>query len=161
MRILENFRFIIGKKVENDIIKSRNYPKIRDFIQKNVEIFDCENCREREILRPFVSANQLKKGEIDVILLGMKFYRENLKPVLILDDEWARKFVEKNLKELVVKTTSIFIRDCYMSYNIFGKNETLEIYNLMEKSKFRIRKEVVEKLKKEIEGCEKNEYKNS
>jgi predicted nucleic acid-binding protein len=151
----------MGKKVENDIIKSRNYPKIRDFIQKNVKIFDCENFREIEILRLLVSTKQLKKGEIDVILLGMRLNRENLKPVLILDEEWARKFADRNLKELVVKTTPMFIRDCYISYNIFGKDETLEIYNLMEKSKFRIRKKVVERFKKEIEEHEKNEYKNS
>ncbi len=148
----EEFNFVLGRIVRNEISKSRNYQKISYHIE-NATLMEYEAFEE--VLKPFMSSDEISRGEHEAIAIAYVMDYLGERVILVLDDEDARKFVSKNLKGLsgsMVGTIG-FIKKCCCNYAIFDKNEAISILLGIKKSKFRINERIIEDVIKEIEGC--------
>ncbi|MEX2705952.1 MAG: hypothetical protein Q6352_011905 [Candidatus Freyrarchaeum guaymaensis] len=147
------FKFILGKIIKTEIEKSPNYKSIEKTIDSRVEIFEYYNYGE--ILRPFFSLEEIKKGDNEVIVISYVLYFLNLTFITILDDTKPRKFLERNFPELYTRVVGTvgFIEKCSCQYNIFSKEKGITILNLIKKSKFRIKNEIVNKTIERIGKC--------
>jgi len=70
IRILdhEGFEFLTGKKILEEIKKASGYQFVRKNIEEKVRIF--EYVAYSEILRPFMSLEEIKKGEDEVFAIS-------------------------------------------------------------------------------------------
>ena len=155
IRIIDHFDFLLTPIVRNEIIKSKNYVKIKN--HKNIQPTDF-SISLGEILVPLFGKEEITKGEHEVIGVSYLLYQLKENFYFILDDSSARNFVLKNLKclsELMIGTIR-FIAICFCKFNIFNKRESLELLNSIEHSKFRISKYVLEKTKQYIDECAKD-----
>lgn len=155
VRILNNeeLRFIAGRIVKSEVGSSPNYESIKSIFESNVSEF--RYYEYGEILRPFFSTEEIRKGEHEVIAISYILHFLGIYFIMILDDDQSRKFVEGNFPELArnMMGTVGFVGECCCSYNIFSKEEAITILMLIDKSKFRIRKETIEEIVEKIEGC--------
>jgi predicted nucleic acid-binding protein len=108
-----------------------------------------------EILKPFLSKKTIDKGEHEVIGLGFHFFRIGIPFYLIIDDDDARTFVRKNLSylESALHGTIGFIEICCCHFKVFSKKETIATFNKIERSKFRISKDIMNIIKNRVERC--------
>jgi hypothetical protein len=155
IRILDNFNTHIPPKISKEISISNNWSKISG--HKNLNHFDIPPFDIGKVIQPFLSERELEKGEYDIIITAYFFYNLfKLKEfILVIDDLKPRKFIQVNLTQLYphLMGTVNFIKSCCLEYKIFNKQETLELYTKIGKSNFRIKPEILEKLKEEI--CQK------
>ncbi|MEK6844067.1 MAG: hypothetical protein AABX83_01430 [Nanoarchaeota archaeon] len=155
-KILEKFEFHIPKKIHEEISKSKNWYKVSS--HTNLNVFKKNSIDIGKALYPFFSKEQVEKGESDIIVLAYicsqtskgDFY-------FILDDGKPRKFIEINCTDLLpyLRGTTTFVKICFDKYEIFNKQDCLKILDNISNSKFRVPKELITKLKKEIQN--KNE----
>ncbi len=151
--IHEFFTFVIGEKVKKEIMKSPHYSAIREILCNHTQYFEYYNYGE--ILRPFFSLDEIKKGEHEVIAISYILYLHKNTFIAILDDCAGRKFIDCNLPQISKNVTGTvgFIKLCYCNYHVFSKKETITILNLIKSSRFRVEEEVVDETLKEIERC--------
>ena len=152
IRLANHFEFVVGKVIHEEIKKSQNYSCIENIMKKKVLHFEYENYGE--ILRPFFSMKEIQKGEHEAIAISIILVRiEFLEIFLIIDDNDARNFIKKNFQDIypMVKYTVQFIVECYLNHSIFKKEEIIEILMLIKKSKFRINKNLIDNLLKNLE----------
>lgn len=147
------FKFFLGKVIKTEIESSSNYKTVEKTIDSRVEIFEYYNYGE--ILRPFFSLEEIKKGDNEVIVISYVLYFLDLTFITILDDNKPRNFLRRNFPELYrrVVGTIGFIEKCSCQYKIFAKEEAITILNLIKKSKFRIKNEIVNNTIKRIGKC--------
>lgn len=154
IRIFNSNKFVlvVGKLVHEEIKKSGNYYKIKHIL---ISAKSYDYTQFGEILRPFMSVEEISKGEHEVIATAyvLNFLGHDL--IFILDDDDARTLVLKNLKEIADKMTGTvgFIRLCCCEHEVFNKDEAKSILTMIKNSKFRVKKEIVEKTIEDIEGC--------
>jgi predicted nucleic acid-binding protein len=69
----------------------------------------------------------------------------------IIDDDQAIKFLKRNFPRTEHKITRTvgFMEECYRR-KIFSKEETINILELIKKSKFRVKKAIIEDIIKRI-----------
>ena len=153
VRILNHFEFIIGKVIHEEIKRSQNYSYIKTIMEEKVIQFEYENYGE--ILKPFFSIKEIQKGEHEVIAISIILVRLGfLDIIIIIDDKDARKFIERNFKDIyhLLKYTVKFIVECYSKYKIFSKEEVKEILTLIKGSKFRVKGSLIDDILKNLEG---------
>lgn len=145
--------FIIGQKIKEEIKKSQNYNAIEILIDNHTQSF--EYYKYGEILKPFFSAEEIKKGEHEVIVISYVMYHLGIAFIAIIDEDESRKFVEKNFPELLEKLVGTvgFIALCCCKYKIFSKNECILLLNKIKKSKFRIKNSIIEETVERIRRC--------
>jgi predicted nucleic acid-binding protein len=151
LKIISVFDFYIPPIVAEEIRISER-EKLRD----NQKIVRIDNYIDfGEILRPFLSQEIINKGEHEVIGLGYHFYQINLKFYLIVDEDEARDFIRENLPYLLqsLHGTVGLIGICHCHYNIFKKETTIDILERIDQSKFRISKDILNKIKREVKTC--------
>jgi len=151
IRLLDHFEFVLGKIIHKEIKKSPNYSRIENIVKRKVLYFEYENYGE--ILRPFFSMEEIQKGEHEAIAIYIILVRiELLKVFLIIDDSNARKFIKKNFQNIypMIKYTVQLIVECYLNHSIFKKEEIVEILELIKTSKFRINKNLIDHLLKNL-----------
>jgi len=145
-RLLKCDKFVCytGPIIKKEIEKSLNYFHIENTINRDVFIFEYYNYGE--ILRPFFSINEIKKGENEVIVISYILYSQNRTFITILDDGDPRKFLKQNFPEIYnsVEGTITFTANCCIKNNIFSQEETLNILELIRKSKFRVDNKIVD-----------------
>lgn len=155
IRILDNFKTHIPPKVSEEIKDSKNWRKISN--HKNLNTFFVPSFDIGKPIQPFLSKQEIKRGEYDIIITAYFVYNLSKEKdfFIIIDDSKPRKFIERNLIELSSHLfgTVTFIKKCCLNYKIFNKNETLNLYDYIEKSNFRIKVEILNELRKEI--CQK------
>jgi len=150
-RIIDRFDFYITPLVEREIQIEKN-----KFLKDNKRMIRIGNYIDfGEILKPFLSKKIIDKGEHEVIGLGYHFFKIGLPFYLVIDDDEAREFVKKNLNPLFsfLHGTIGLIRLCCCHFKIFSNAETIAIFNKIENSKFRISKDILQKIKSDIERC--------
>ncbi len=152
VKILDKFKTHIPPKVEEEVKKSKNWKDISK--HKNLNYFFKPCFDVGKVIQPLLSKEEIKKGEYDIIITAYFLYNlSNEKNFfIIIDDSKPRKFIERNVKELQPHLfgTVNFIKICCLDYKIFNNKETLDLYDDIEKSNFRIKKEILDFLRSEI-----------
>lgn len=155
IEILDNFKAHIPPKVSEEIRNSPNWRRISN--HKNLNHFSNPPFDIGKLIQPFLSKQEIKKGEYDIILTAYFIFNLSKEKdfVLVIDDKKPRNFVQKNFLDLAhyLRGTVNFIRDCYVNYKIFNKNEVLVLYDNIEKSNFRVKLNILTNLREEI--CQK------
>lgn len=153
-KIINEFDFIITPLVKNEIKKSKNYFHLQN--NKNIAFIQF-SLDYGEILKAFFSKEEIIKGEHEVIGTAYILYRLNRNFCFIIDDSEPRKFVINNIPDLIklMMGTVNFIGLCCCSYGLLRKNETLMLLNQIEKSKFRVKKTILNQVRLYVGG-----YKN-
>ncbi len=146
VEILEHrrFEFFTGSIIHSEIQKSQNFTDIEGVFDSHVGHLDYYNYGE--ILRPFFSVNEIRKGEHEVIVISYVLYSRGCSALAILDDESPRKYFKNRFPELSDKVTGTigFIERCACSYGIFQANKGTTILSLIADSKFRVKRRIVD-----------------
>ena len=149
IRIIDNFKMHLSKKILEEISKSPNFHKIQD---KKFNIFNNPNLNLGEALRPFVTEEQISKGEHEVIVLAYVFNGMGINFWVIIDEKSKRNLVKRIVPELSDKLlgTITFIELCNNEYHIFNKSESLIIFDKIASSNFRIKPELIKRAKNNL-----------
>ncbi len=151
LKMLNKFSFLIGPIVLNEVSKCTNY----GYIKEAEGITRLASFNFGEILSPFFSKDQIKKGEAEVIALAYIQYESGMIHKFILDDGAARKIVCKNFRNLskIMTGTIGFIADCHCDFSIFSKAVALTLLNEIKCSTFFVEYRVLSSVMGRIEGC--------
>jgi len=150
-RIIDRFDFYITPLVEREIKIEKNKS-----LRENKKVIRIGTYIDfGEILKSFLSKKDIDKGEHEVIGLGFHFFRIGIPFYLIIDDDEARAFIRKNLDCLssALHGTVGLIEICCCHFKIFSKNETIATFNKIGRSKFRISKDILYRIKSNVERC--------
>lgn len=106
-----------------------------------------------KLLEPLLSRSEYEKGEFDIIILASLCKDLRLEFLFVIDDGPAFNVVKRYFSNLLPnhRRTGRFIVECHKIYEIFNKEESLELLELMKSSDFRIKVEFIETLKKDLE----------
>ena len=88
----KKFNFVIGPIVETEIRRSKNYPKINSAltsVKKSPPPFNYG-----EIVKPFLSITEIKKGEHEVIGIAIVYTLQGRDFIVILDEDEPRRVIE-------------------------------------------------------------------
>lgn len=150
-----SFRFVTGQKIKEEITRSPNYHAVEKYIDDYVDYFEYYNYSE--ILRPFFSLEEIRKGEHEVIAISYILYILEATFIAILDEDSAREFIKRNLPQLWkmgrVMGTVGFIKLCCCIYHIFLKEEAVSVLELIKRSKFRVKRADVDRIIEEVKRC--------
>ncbi len=146
------FALVVGKIVHEELKRSENYLKIESILNKS-EFYDYTQFGE--IIRPFMSLEEISKGEHEVIAIAYILNFLGYEIIFILDDNDARNFVLRSLKKISNRMigTIGFVCRCCCHHKIFNKEEARLILIMIKNSNFRVKKEILERAIGEIEGC--------
>ena len=154
IRILENdhFEFFTGSVIKGEIEKSKHYHLVKDVIGHHVQLFTYY--QYGELLRPFFSVGEIKKGENEVIVISYVLFSQNKECTIILDDDTSKRFIKNHIPILAhfVEGTVGFTKNCHLKYKVFQSDEALSILNMIQKSKFWIKREIIEEAISQIRG---------
>jgi predicted nucleic acid-binding protein len=143
----------MGLIIKKEIEKSPNYQIIKEAIESHGEIFMYSDYGE--ILRPFLSLEEIKNGEHEVIAISYILDFRKADFIVIIDDDSPRKFLERNFPFIFQRVTGTIglIEICSCNYKVFSKGEALIILSLINRSKFRVKEEIVNKTIEKIKEC--------
>lgn len=151
VKIINTFDFyysnIIEEEVDFDNIEElrghRNLIGLQNFVDFG------------QILKPFFSQEEIKKGEHEVIGMSFLFVQLGLTFIFILDDAPARKFVTHKIPQLVgyMHGTAGFLGICCCTYLIFTKEEIYSLLHEIEHSDFFITKNVINTVIERVRSC--------
>jgi len=145
------FTFILCEKVKKELLNNSKFKKLFNDLNEHFESF--EYSTYAEILRPLFAEEEIVKGEHEVIIAAYVYhYVLNQNYIVIIDDIEPRKFIQRNFPEIYgnVVGTLGFIKQSYEVYNIISRDEALNILDAIVNSKFRVSKDVLEKIRGEI-----------
>jgi len=145
------FRFVLCEKVKKELLRNSEFKKLFNDLNEHFESF--EYGMYTEILRPLFAEEEIVKGEHEVIVAAyVHHYVLNQNYMVIIDDAETRKFIQRNFPEIFknVVGTLGFIKQSYKVFNIISRDEALNILGAIESSKFRVSKNVLEKIRDEI-----------
>ncbi|WP_342785216.1 hypothetical protein [Thermofilum sp.] len=149
----DRFTFVLCEKVKIELQRNLNFRKFFNDLNERFEYF--EYSMFAEILRPLFAEEEIVKGEHEIIVAAYVYHHAlNQSYIVIIDEEETRKFIQRNFPEISknVMGTLGFIKKIYSDYGILSKDEVSSILHATENSKFRISKDILEKIKKEILG---------
>ena len=150
LKFIEKFDFLLTPIVKEEIKKSENYR----FIKECKHISDLESVHNvGKILEPFFGTDEIKKGEHEVIGVAYIFYEMKMKFYFILDESGPRAFVERNFNYLChfMIGTVKFVGMCYREFGIIPKSDALMLLRKIEKSRFRVTKDILTEVREYIE----------
>ncbi|MCC7554733.1 MAG: hypothetical protein KO254_01235 [Methanoculleus marisnigri] len=138
------FKFFTGSIICSEIQRSQNITDIEGEFSSQVNHFDYYNYGE--LLRPFLSVNEIEKGEHEVIVISYVLHLSGCNILAILDDESPRTYFKSRFPELSNKVTGTigFIEKCTCSYGVFQTSKGTTILSLIADSKFRVKKHIVD-----------------
>lgn len=145
------FTFVLCEKVKKELLKNSEFKKLFNDLNEYFESF--EYGTYAEILRPLFAEEEIIKGEHEVIVAAYVYHHVlNQNYIAIIDDAETRKFIQRNFPEILgnVIGTLGFIKQSYKVYNIISKDEALNILGAIENSKFRVSKDVLERIRDDI-----------
>lgn len=152
LKMLSTFKFIVPPLVFEEVRVCKNYKHMRGV---NTVIILYSEMNLGEVLKPFFSTEEVKKGEAEVIALAYLLHESNKIHNFILDEQDARNFVTNNLPHLCKKMigTVGFIGECHCNFRILLKDHALAILQDIRNSRFRVTDKILNNVKQEIEGC--------
>lgn len=160
--ILQNYEFFLGRIVLNEI--TEKHSDLLELIGFGESIIISERY-DYSALLSIVGDKIFKKGEYECMAIAYFVYKKSELHSLILDDNPARRFVERNIPDLhpFVKYSLRFIVNCYCSEQKLSRNKVFVILN---RTKQAIRKGgrpfnliernigIVEQLLNEVSECQ-------
>ena len=161
--ILQKYEFFLGKVVVSEI--SEKHSDLLDIIGFG-KLVNISEKYDYSALLSIIGDRIFEKGEYECIAIAYQIYRKSELHSLILDDNPAIRFIERNIPEIYpfVKYSLRFIVNCCCSDQRLSSSKTLTILN---KVKEAIKKggrpfnltekniDVVNKLLDEVDGCQK------
>ncbi|MFH1802023.1 MAG: hypothetical protein ABH864_01070 [archaeon] len=149
-KIIDYFDTRICSVVDREI--SKIFPKVSNSLKKKMMVVNSK-LDYFLLMKPFISKEQYEKGEFDVIILAQFCEDMKLKYIVIIDDGPALKLLKRYFPEIAInhRRTGRFLIECFRNYKILNKSETLDLIETMDLSDFRIGKEHITSLKKELE----------
>jgi len=149
IKIIDKFKMHMGKQVLGEIKKSSNFYKIQN---KTFNLFNNPNLNLGEALRPFITEEQISKGEHEVIILAYVFGGTGIDFWVVIDEKSKRNLLKRVVPEVSDKLlgTINFIGLCNNKYNIFNKQESLTILDKITSSNFRVKPEIIADVKREL-----------
>jgi len=147
----EYFRIVLCEKVKKELLRSLEFKKLFNDLNERFEGF--EYSMYAEVLRPLFAREEIVKGEHEVIAAAyVHHYVLKQNYIVIIDDAGIRKFIQRNFPEMYknIIGTLGFIKQSYKVFNIISRDEALNILDAIESSKFRVSKDVLEKIRNEI-----------
>ena len=151
-KIVDDFYVEVPPKVYKEIQNCKYSQNIKSF-EKKLHIFDNKLNGFSELLKPLFSTEQKERGEHDVVVVGFFCYNLKLDFIMVIDDKGARNFAKRNFPYLEkhMEWTANFIKNCYIIYKIFKKEEALYLLNKMRDSTFRIDNACLSSIIQEVE----------
>jgi predicted nucleic acid-binding protein len=139
-----DLEFFTGNIIQSEIEIHCCDSNVQRVLQKNVKKF--QYYAYGEILKPFFSKKEIKKGEHEVIVISYILNYTGDKFVAILDDNPAKKYLKRLIpdKGSDVTGTVGFIERLTNSYAIFKREEAIQILALIKDSKFRIETNIID-----------------
>jgi predicted nucleic acid-binding protein len=138
--------------IKGEIEKSNHHHLVKDVVDQRVRLFTYY--QYGELLRPFFSIEEIKKGENEVIVISYVLFSQQKECTIILDDDTPKKFIQNHIPMLVrlVEGTVGFTKNCHLRYKVFQRDEALSILKMIQQSKFRINREIIEEAMSQIRG---------
>jgi predicted nucleic acid-binding protein len=148
LAIVERLDFMITEGVFAEVSKCSSFENVRSGFRVKHTSLDPD---VSAVLRPLFSEAQWRRGEAEAIALGIWLLNDNLLSKLILDDEQARSFVERNVGSLTRLMTGTigFIGFC-VEQEVMTRDTALQILLLIEGSNFRVSGEVLSNVRRRI-----------
>jgi predicted nucleic acid-binding protein len=145
IKILDKFTAHLSHRLFEEVKTAKNINLVLKSIKCKINIFTDAPFEIGEVTKPFFSKSEIAKGEHEVVVIAYLYHNIGLKFILIIDEQGPRNFTIKNLPYLknYLKGTVGFIGDCYCDYQIFKKQESIELLEKIGKSKFRVTKEII------------------
>jgi len=147
------FKFVIGDVIHEEIKKSHNYSLIQDSLNSKISVFDYYNFGE--IVRPFFSIDEIKKGEheVYVIFYVLNFRKEET--IAILDEIQCKNYLKSKMPHVSIKIigTIGFIERCICKCKLLSKTEGESILVLIKGSKFWIPDKIIDQSINKIRVC--------
>lgn len=146
IRILQasSFQFVTARIILSEFEKYQQDEIIKEKIVRNLEIFRYYDYGE--VLRPFLSKLEIKKGEHEVIVISYIMCFQERDFVAILDDDSPKKLLKQILpknQDNVIGTIG-FIELCTRDYSIFESFEAISLLTLIKNSKFHITDRIID-----------------
>jgi predicted nucleic acid-binding protein len=151
LNMLNEFDFITGGMVYSEICRCKHFKSIDN--GKHITLITGYDYGE--LLKPFFSKYEIKKGEAEAIGLAALLYGINKIKNLILDEDGPRFFVENNLPHLTYFMTGTvgFIGKCCCDSCILNKESALNLLSTIENSSFRVSHKVLNDVRNLIKRC--------
>lgn len=149
LRIVTKFKTHIVPSVYNEIQKTKT-PNALEQLVKASNKWQQTLFKIGDVLKPFFSEKERDRGEHEIIVAAYIFHECKTPYLLIVDEAESNRFLRNNLPHLNTCRTGAFISDCCTKHGIIIKKEALQLYDLMEKSNFRITKEALQELRKRV-----------
>lgn len=149
VNVIKRLNLFIGRVVKTEIEGSDNFNSIKGLIGNKLSFFEYD--KYRELLRPFFSASEIKRGETEVIAISVIFHNLGFEVLIVMDDIQPRNYISRNFTELKssLKWTIEFVK--YLcEVRIFSKEDTIKVLKMIEVSDFRAPKIAIEKCIKEV-----------
>lgn len=126
--ILQNYEFFLGRIVLNEI--TEKHSDLLELIGFGESIIISERY-DYSALLSIVGDKIFKKGEYECMAIAYFVYKKSELHSLILDDNPARRFVERNIPDLhpFVKYSLRFIVNCCCSEQKLSADKTLIVLN--------------------------------
>ena len=143
VKCLDSFKCHIGPIVKKELSRSENYYLIEK--NPNINYVDYESFNLPKIIAPFLSSEEKAKGEHEVIAYAYHAVQSNEEAILLIDDKGARTIVKCHIPCLIpsLKGTLGFIVDSVKKHKLLNKEKAIIIIKKIDKSNFRISKELV------------------
>lgn len=135
-----NYKIVIPSFVYEEIkVNGNTYSDFKNY-DDYIKVEECSNDVFDKLIRRYP---RLHRGEISVICLGLKYKSNNKKYICFLDDSYARDISKK----ILLNTVGVVGLGLWEKKNgDISKQECRMIYNNINKSYFRIKKEILDEL---------------
>ncbi|MCS7385125.1 MAG: hypothetical protein NDF55_00100 [archaeon GB-1867-005] len=150
------FIFVLCEKVKEELMMNSRFNTLFNDLNDYFKHF--EYGMYAEILKPLFAEEEIVKGEHEVIVAAYVYHHVlNRNYIVIIDETETRRFIQRNFPEIFenIVGTLGFIKQCYSIYGIISKDEALNILKAIENSKFRVSRDILEKVKNEIISIER------
>ncbi len=152
IKILDNFTAHIPPRIYSEVKKAKII-EVLDSRKDKISLFSDAPFELGEVTKALFAKSEIAKGEHEVVVVAYLCHNMGLKFILIIDEQGPRNFTIKNLPYLAPYLTGTvgFIGDCYITYRIFNKQESLDIIEKIKASKFRVTEQIITKTIQRIE----------
>ncbi len=153
-RILKRFRPQIPSLIKEELERKGNANNRLNVIYDSCNFFKKTEFNIGDVLKPFFSEDEKRRGEHEVIIVSYICDSLGLDYISLIDDKEAYNFIRAHVNCILhnCRRSGRFIVECSNKYKIFNKTESLEILDLMLLSKFNIKKCHIDALKNDLKN---------
>ncbi len=153
IKILESFKTHLSPILHKELSNSPNIHLLKD--KMNIfHNFTNIGLDLSAAAKPFFSNQERDKGEAEILVLAYICYNMGMEISIIIDEISKKDLLLRLIPQLKNSTTGTisFIVNCVNPYNIFNKEEALELLRLIRPTKFRVPSRVIDEAEKSIKS---------